>query len=653
MMKNNSTLILILMLISGKLHSNNDDFSPSDDVSLDYIHVLFNWPQMASGDIDYLLYIYDLNNDSSWVSVHDYNSFLLTGFLEWGVEYSWQVCYTSDLGSDCFQPMFFSINDLPSNYPDSIFVHQFNEDQYTPGLNFVVFYNSGDSYIVDKSGSPIAYINRTRLRETNFYASQFLSNGNIIGHSEIPLAGIGYEIDLNTNVIFRTVKNGHHHDFIKSSKGTYFGMKKEMIYIENICNDNDPLFVNWLGDVFYEYDSSGNVIWEWHTNDHLEYLEFNPDFCEGIDPNIVDWTHANSVFYDEKTHSVLISLRNISRIINIDYETGNINWQIGHEEFMDTVDYIIDFDFFGQHAAEVLDNGNILFYDNHSFEVPNISRCLEFEFDSSYTMFSQVWQFELDESLFGQFAGDCDRLDNGHTLITTGASGHIIEVDEENNIIWDISFKYNNQLMRLVRSQRIQGLYPIAFNVFLKNYQAPLISNINNTIDIILTNQSWLDNLFLIEVLQENERIYLDSLFVEHDSSLDWKINFPIVINESLTYSLKVYPENAYSKMKIFEIVFNDTLEDEYIPEDFHIYSVYPNPFNATVKIQYSIPEDGDVVLDIYNVLGEQIDKIKYENQSKGQHQTNWNSNQLASGTYFLKLSLNNRSQIHKVMLIK
>ena len=129
------------MLISGKLHSNNDDFSPSDDVSLDYIHVLFNWPQMASGDIDYLLYIYDLNNDSSWVSVHDYNSFLLTGFLEWGVEYSWQVCYTSDLGSDCFQPMFFSINDLPSNYPDSIFVHQFNEDQYTPGLNFVVFYN--------------------------------------------------------------------------------------------------------------------------------------------------------------------------------------------------------------------------------------------------------------------------------------------------------------------------------------------------------------------------------------------------------------------------------------------------------------------------------------------------------------------------------
>jgi len=653
MIKYYFNLILIFLLILGKLYSNDEDYFPADDASLDYIHVLFNWPQMSSGNINYLLYIYDLNNDSSWVSVHDYNSFLLTEFLEWGVEYSWQVCYSSDLGSDCFQPMFFSINDLPSNYPDSIIVHQYNDVQYTPGLNFVVFYNSGDSFIVDKAGSPIGYINKTRLGEPNFYASQFLSNGNIIGHSEIPISGYGYEVDLNTNVIFRTEENGHHHDFIKSSKGTYFGIKKEMSYIENICIDNDPLYVNWLGDVFFEYDSSGNVIWEWHTNNHLEYLEYNPDFCEGIDPNVVDWTHANSVFYDENTHSVLVSLRNISRIINIDYETGNINWQIGQEEFMDSVDYTIDFDFFGQHAVEVLENGNILLYDNHSFEVPNISRCIEFEVDSSQTLFSQVWQYKLEENLFGQFAGDCDRLDNGNTLINTGASGHIIEVDEESNIVWDISFNYNNQLMRLIRSQRIPGLYPIAFNVFFKNYQKPLISHVDNAIEIILSNLGWMDNIFIVELLQENNQIYMDSLFIENKTELNRKITFPITINDTLPYFLNVYPINAHSKMKTFELVFNDTIQDVYIPEDINIYSVFPNPFNANVNIKYSIPEDGDVDLDIYNVLGKHIDKIKYENQSKGKHRINWNLNQLASGTYFLKLSSNNHSQIHKLMLIK
>ena len=644
--------ILTFLIFLQQLKS--EEFFPPEGESLDYIKIFFEWPQMSSGEIDYLLYISNLTTDTNWVSQHTINAYLLEEFLEWGMEYRWQICYNSTQGSDCLEPIFFSINDLPESYPDNILVHQLNDEEYTPGLNFVVIYNSGNTFVMDKAGNPIWYLDKSILGEPNFYASQFLPNGNIVAHSEYPLSGYGYEIDLNGNAIFSTQGDSHHHDFIKSSKGTYFGIKNEWDYIENICEDQDPEYIYWQGDGFYEYDTSGNTLWEWHAGEYINYSEYNPDYCEGIDPNVVDWTHANSVFYDQQTNSVLVSLRNISRLINIDYETGNINWQIGQEEYMDTVDYAIDFEFSGQHAAEFLENGNILFYDNHSYQVPNLSRCVEYEYDSTYSIFSQVWEFVLADSLFGFQVGECDRLDNGHTLINSGNSGHIIEINEDDEIVWDISFYRNNQRLRLVCSERVTGLYPVAFNVFVENFHYPITTLVNNSIEILLTNFGWLDNLFMIEVTQENQLIYLDSVFVESDSTADWSINFNDQINDTLAYVLTVYPKTAPSKAQEVNIVFSDSILNAYVPDDdIYIYSIYPNPFNSKVQIKYSIPEDGDVVFDIYNILGENVDQIIKKNQLKGKYQFQWRADQYASGTYFLKLSSGQYSQFQKLTLLK
>jgi hypothetical protein len=260
----------------------------------------------------------------------------------------------------------------------------------------------------------------------------------------------------------------------------------------------------------------------------------------------------------------------------------------------------------------------------------------------------------LGDSLFGQFAGDCDRLENGHTLINTGTTGHIIEVNENNEIVWDISINRDNQRMRLVRGERITGLYPIAFNVFVDNFHYPITTLVNNSIEILLTNFGWLDNLFIIEVTLENQLIYVDSVFVESDSTVDWSINFNDQINDTLAYALTVYPKNAPSKSQEVNIVFNDSILNAYVPDDdIYIYSIFPNPFNSKVKIKYSIPEDGDVVFDIYNILGQNVDKIIKENQLKGKYQFQWHADQHASGTYFLKLSSGQYSQFHKLTLLK
>jgi len=644
--------LIVIILFSRPIMS--EDFSPYDGDTLDYIHVLFEWPQIFSGKIDYSLRINNVTTGQNWFSSHNINMFLLEDFLEWGMDYSWQVCYTSNFGNDCLEPVFFSINDLPSNHPDSVMIHHYDEDQYFPGLNLVVIFNSGNSFIMDPLGNPVAYINKLDLGEPSFFASQFLENGNIIGHSEIPLSGFGFELDLDGEIYFQTLSEGHHHDFIKSSRGTYFGIKNSWDYIENICEDQDPLFVYWQGDVFFEYDSSGNVIWEWDALDHLDYSEYNPDYCDGVNPDVIDWTHANSVHYDEKTNSVLVSFRNISRIVNINYVTGEINWQIGEAEFMDSVEHEIDFLFSGQHAAETLENGNILFFDNHSYLTPQISGCKEFSYDSTLSEFTKVWSYELDEELFGQFGGDCDRLENGHNLINTGSSGHLMELNHNNEIIWDISFYKDLQLMRLVRAQRIHNLYPIAFNIFFENYYNSIAYILDNNIHLKISNMGWTKNIFIAELKYNEHLIFTDSTHVSNNNQRDWLIETDNTLSDSLTYELKVYPADAPHRAKKFNVILSDSLPNSIIPSDnIHIQSAYPNPFNNSIKIKFSIPVDGDVLITIYNITGQEVDQFTLLDLKVGNHTFDWNAYNQTTGVYILKLSLDRYSNINKITLIK
>jgi len=94
------------------------------------------------------------------------------------------------------------------------------------------------------------------------------------------------------------------------------------------------------------------------------------------------------------------------------------------------------------------------------------------------------------------------------------------------------------------------------------------------------------------------------------------------------------------------------------IPEKF-LLSNYPNPFNPTTTIKFSIPEDGKVQLTIYNIKGQKVKSLVNDDFKAGNHEENWNGidesgNYVSSGVYFYKLSLNGKSKkIKKCLLLK
>ena len=90
----------------------------------------------------------------------------------------------------------------------------------------------------------------------------------------------------------------------------------------------------------------------------------------------------------------------------------------------------------------------------------------------------------------------------------------------------------------------------------------------------------------------------------------------------------------------------------------FELVGNYPNPFNPSTSIQYTLPQRSDVVITIYNTLGQQIRTLLRENRNVGFHEVKWNGlddvgQQVVSGIYFYRLQAADFVQTRKMMLLK
>jgi len=97
-----------------------------------------------------------------------------------------------------------------------------------------------------------------------------------------------------------------------------------------------------------------------------------------------------------------------------------------------------------------------------------------------------------------------------------------------------------------------------------------------------------------------------------------------------------------------------DVTEGEQIPIEYSLSQNFPNPFNPSTTIQYSLPEAGDVTLRIYNLLGQEV-KTVFNNvsQSAGTHKVIFSASELPSGIYFYSFKANDFVQVKKMILMK
>ncbi|MBI5217182.1 MAG: T9SS type A sorting domain-containing protein [Ignavibacteriae bacterium] len=88
-------------------------------------------------------------------------------------------------------------------------------------------------------------------------------------------------------------------------------------------------------------------------------------------------------------------------------------------------------------------------------------------------------------------------------------------------------------------------------------------------------------------------------------------------------------------------------------PSQFALQQNMPNPFNPVTLINYDLPEDANVSLKVFNILGQEVITLVNEMQLAGYKSVQWNATEVPSGVYFYRLSAGHFSEVKKMLLTK
>jgi len=92
---------------------------------------------------------------------------------------------------------------------------------------------------------------------------------------------------------------------------------------------------------------------------------------------------------------------------------------------------------------------------------------------------------------------------------------------------------------------------------------------------------------------------------------------------------------------------------DELLPVSFVTLQAFPNPFNSSTIIEYTLPKSSNLTIIVYDVLGQQVDVLSEQFQLPGKYQHTWKAKDFSSGVYFVLLKTPDYSEIISVTLLK
>jgi hypothetical protein len=93
--------------------------------------------------------------------------------------------------------------------------------------------------------------------------------------------------------------------------------------------------------------------------------------------------------------------------------------------------------------------------------------------------------------------------------------------------------------------------------------------------------------------------------------------------------------------------------EGKPVPTAFSMDQNYPNPFNPVTSIEFALPRDSKVTLEVYNVLGQRVATLVNEVRPAGYYSERFDASSVASGIYFYRLSTAETSILKKMLVLK
>lgn len=190
---------------------------------------------------------------------------------------------------------------------------------------------------------------------------------------------------------------------------------------------------------------------------------------------------------------------------------------------------------------------------------------------------------------------------------------------------------------------KYSGAYNIQFII-------PASTNAHDHANYILIVDGTIIDTMIVN--QNNSKTFWRSI-----GEFDLPKNTPIVLrvqdNGGSTESESLVLRTDAVKFELVEEKFISSINHAGIPNDFKLYSNYPNPFNPSTNIYFALSEPGKVKIEFFNIQGKKVDVTFEQNMEAGYHRVQWTPKNLASGTYIYKLSTLSNVAVNKCTLIK
>lgn len=299
-----------------------------------------------------------------------------------------------------------------------------DKEELDQELYFVTPSSQGYTAAYDINGDVRWY-----LTENMIWDVQRLRNGNIMLSSNRLINPPYYttglvEMDLTGKIYYEYVlPGGYHHDVYELENG-------------NLLVASNDFESGTVEDYIVEIErDTGNIV------KRIDLKEILPmDEGKNLMATDYDWFHNNSVWYDSNTNSITLSGRHQDAVVNIDYNSLEINWIVGSHDgwseeyqkyFLDPIGD--DFEWqWAQHAAMILPNGDLFVFDNGNNRSKtekdsvkasdNYSRGVIYHINTIDKTIEQVWEYGKDRGseFYSPYISDVDYLEEDHYLIHSG-----------------------------------------------------------------------------------------------------------------------------------------------------------------------------------------------------------------------------------------
>jgi len=329
---------------------------------------------------------------------------------------------------------------LPERYTKKgVVIHQ--SESFADDFTLIISSHHQGADLIDKQGKVVhhwSFPYQSLLENKSidpvylyWWQAKIFPNGDILAlvtHDNRTPAGLALiKLDKNSQLIWQYSANVHH-DFDIDAQGNIY-------LLEQSIQENAPKELYFLIEPYIDawltiIDAQGQFIKKINIYSALQASPYRRTLRRISKSITGDYVHANSVKVVTEqqaqtttylsTDSVLISLRELDAIISIDLNSETVNWmQQGP--------------WFYQHDPDILENGNLLIFDNLSLD--KRSRVIEFDPRQQKV----VWEYKGSEELplYSAIRGGQQKLSNGNVLICESNGSRIVEVNMQGELVWE------------------------------------------------------------------------------------------------------------------------------------------------------------------------------------------------------------------------